>query len=123
MRHVVPSSQRSVVLAARARGHRFSPTLSEARLWRELSSRRLGVVFRRQVPVAGRYIADFLAPALRLIVEVDGSAHVHKRRADARRDEKLRRLGYCVLRVDAAVVLREPEAAVAAVRAAVERLR
>ena len=123
MRHVVPSAKRSVVLAARARGHRFSPTLSEARLWRELSAGRLGVVFRRQVPVGGRYIADFFAPALRLIVEVDGSAHVHKRRADARRDEKLRRLGYHVLRVEAAVVLREPEAAVAAVRAAIERLR
>jgi very-short-patch-repair endonuclease len=83
----------------------------------------LGVVFRRQVPVGGRYIADFLAPALRLVVEVDGSAHVHKLRADARRDEKLRRLGYQVLRLDAVVVLREPEAAVAAVRAAVEGLR
>src|SRR6187200_2048281 len=124
MRHVVPSAQRSALLAARARGHRFSPTLSEARLWRELSAGRvLWVVFRRQVLVGGRYIADFLAPALRLIVEVDGSAHMHKRRADARRDEKLRRLGYHVLRIDAALVLQQPGAAVAAVRAAVERLR
>jgi very-short-patch-repair endonuclease len=124
MRHVVPSAQRSALLGARGRGHRFSPTLSEARLWLELSAGRvLGVVFRRQVSVGGRYIADFLAPALRLVVEVDGSAHVHKRRADARRHGKLRRLGYHVLRLDAAVVLREPEAAVAAVRAAVERLR
>jgi very-short-patch-repair endonuclease len=123
MRHVVPSAQRSALLAARARGHRSSPTLSEARLWRELSAGGLGVVFRRQVPVGGRFIADFLAPALRLIVEVDGSAHVHKRRADARRNEKLRRLGYHVLRLEASVVLREPEAAVAAVRAAVLRLR
>jgi very-short-patch-repair endonuclease len=81
------------------------------------------VVFRRQVPVGGRYIADFLAPALRLVVEVDGSAHVHKLRSDARRDEKLRRLGCHVLRVDAALVVREPAAAVALVRAAVERLR
>jgi very-short-patch-repair endonuclease len=111
-------------MAARARGHRFSPTLSEARLWREFSAGRvLGVVFRRQVPVGGRYIADFLAPALRLVVEVDGGAHVHKRRADARRDERLRRLGYHVVRVDAAVVLREPEAAVAAVRAVARRSR
>ena len=50
---------------------------------------------------------------------------IHERttRSDSRRDEKLRRLGYHVLRLDAALVLRDPEAAVALVRAAVERLR
>jgi very-short-patch-repair endonuclease len=73
------------------------------------------------VPLAGgRFIADFYAPALRLIVEVDGSVHEHKRRADARRDEKLRRLGLHVFRIDAALVIRQPEEAVALVRAAVD---
>jgi very-short-patch-repair endonuclease len=54
---------------------------------------------------------------------VDGSAHERRQRADARRDEKLRRLGYHVLRVDAALVMRDWPRAVALVRAAVEQLR
>jgi very-short-patch-repair endonuclease len=93
-------------------------------LWRELSAGKvLGVRFRRQVPVGGRWVADFVAPALRLIVEVDGSAHEHRRRVDARRDEKLRRLGYHVLRLEAEVVMRDLPRAVAVVREAVEALR
>jgi very-short-patch-repair endonuclease len=65
-------------------------------------------------------VADFLAPDLRLIVEVDGSAHEHRRRADARRDEKLRRLEYCVLRLEAQLVMRDLPQALALVREAVE---
>ena len=123
MRHLLPSRQRAKLLVERAHALRQFSTVSEGRLWLELSGGRLlGVRFRRQVPV-GPFIADFLAPALRLIVEVDGSAHARRQRADARRDEKLRRLGYHVLRLDAAVVLREPAAAVALVRKAVELRR
>ena len=118
-----PSHHRASVLAARAQGLREFATLSERKLWLALSGGKLGARFRRQVLLGDRYIADFYAPALRLVVEVDGSAHVHKRRADARRDEKLRRLGYRIVRVDAELVLRDSEAAVALVRAAVERLR
>jgi very-short-patch-repair endonuclease len=94
-------------------------------LWNALSAGQvLGVVFRRQVPLVGSsFIGDFVAPALNLVIEVDGSAHEHRRRADARRNEKLRRLGYAVLRVDAAVVVRDLPAAVARIREAVERLR
>jgi very-short-patch-repair endonuclease len=76
------------------------------------------------VPLAGsRFIGDFVAPALKLIVEIDGSAHVHRRRADGRRDEKLGRLGYRVLRLDAELVVHDLPAAVARVREAVEALR
>jgi hypothetical protein len=50
------------------------------------------------VVVLGRYIADFLAPSAKLIVEVDGSHHARRVSADARRDEALRRAGYRVLR-------------------------
>ena len=34
-------------------------TPSEARLWSALKARQLGVQFRREVPLAGRYIVDF----------------------------------------------------------------
>jgi very-short-patch-repair endonuclease len=123
MRPLTLSRHRAALLGTRARALREFATVSERKLWLELSGGRAGVSFRRQVPLAGRWIADFFASAIGLVVEVDGSIHTHTRRADARRDEKLRRLGFHVLRLDAALVLREPEAAVALVRAAVERLR
>ncbi len=77
------SSARSVLLHQRARVMRAAPTLSEARLWARLSGSQLGVAFRRQV-VLGEYIIDFLAPACRLVVEVDGPYHARRLRADAR---------------------------------------
>jgi very-short-patch-repair endonuclease len=100
-----------------ARQHRSCPTESEALLWSALKARQLGVSFRRQVPVGGRFIADFCAPSVRLIVEVDGGIHALKRGPDARRDLKLRRLGFRIVRVSAGLVLRELNAAVALVRA------
>lgn len=109
---------RSSLLAARAHTMRFSPTWAEAALWRALSARKLGVQFRRQVPLAGRYIADFVAPAARLVVEVDGGYHRDRQRQDARRDRALARLGYRVLRLDAQLVVRDLPEAVARVREA-----
>jgi very-short-patch-repair endonuclease len=77
---------------------------------------------RRRVQAAGaagdRYIADFFAPSVGLVVEVDGGVHSGNRAADRRRDEKLWRLGYCIVRVDAALVLRNVEAALAVISAA-----
>ena len=91
---------------------RASLTPSEARLWARIRGRRLGVVFRRQVPLLGRFIADFLAPAERLVIEVDGGRHAEQARADARRDAVLARAGYRVLRLDAALVVQDIDAAV-----------
>jgi very-short-patch-repair endonuclease len=101
-----------------ARQHRSRPTQSEARLWSALKDRQLGVSFRRQVPVAGRFIADFCAPSIQLIVEVDGPIHARRPGPDARRDLKLRRDGFRVVRVSAELVLRDLGAAVALIRAA-----
>jgi very-short-patch-repair endonuclease len=55
---------------------------------------------------------------VKLIVEVDGACHKLRRSADARRDKKLQRLGYRVLRLPAALVLANLPEAVARVRAA-----
>ncbi len=93
-------------------------TPSELRLWSALSARKLRVQFRREVPLAGRFIVDFCAPRVRLVVEVDGSCHAQRRRADARRDAALRGHGYRVLRLEAELVMRDLLAAVALVRAA-----
>ncbi len=118
MQKPVPSFARLRQLEERARIMRCALTPSEAALWRLLSARKLGVSFRRQLVVGGRYIADFAAPAVRLIVEVDGGYHARRVAADARRDRALRRDGWRVLRLPAQLVLRSPAEAVAAVRAA-----
>jgi very-short-patch-repair endonuclease len=72
----------------------------------------VGRAVRRQVPLAGRYIVDFCAPSVGLVVEVDGGYHEARTRADARRDAELRRLRYRVLRVEAALVMRDLHAIV-----------
>jgi very-short-patch-repair endonuclease len=113
-------SNNKVILAAYAHRLRREPTDSEARLWRALRSSQLGVAFRRQVPVLG-FIVDFLAPSVRLIVEVDGGYHARRKSADERRDIKLNRAGYRVLRIDAELVMRDLTAAAAEVVAACTR--
>ena len=104
-------------LALHAHTMRQAPTDSEARLWRALRASQLGVAFRRQVPLLG-FIADFYAPSARLIVEVDGGYHAQRVTADARRDRKLERKGYRVVRLEAELVMRDLPAAVLALRRA-----
>jgi very-short-patch-repair endonuclease len=66
------SPARKHVLASCAQENRRSPSEPERRLWQCLAGGELGVAFRRQV-VLGTAIADFFAPAIRLVVEVDGA--------------------------------------------------
>ena len=115
--------RRELLLAGRAAFMRHAPTASEARLFQALRGRRLGVAFRRQVPLLGRYIVDLLAPELRLVVEVDGEYHAERQAADARRDRVLARAGYYVLRLDADRVMDDLDSAVASVRGEIARLR
>jgi very-short-patch-repair endonuclease len=96
-------------------------TDSEAVLWEALRRRQLGVQFRRQVPLCGRYIADFYAAATRLVVEVDGGSHRGREKADARRDRVLARAGVRVVRVSSDVVMGDVRAAVALVAKALAR--
>lgn len=80
----------------RAKEMRANPTEPEKRLWRSLSNSQLsGFKFRRQA-VVSRYIADFLCPQKRLVVEIDGDTHDADH--DSKRDQQLRRLGYETLR-------------------------
>jgi very-short-patch-repair endonuclease len=106
--------------SARAREMRLAPTPSEARLFEALRGRRLGVVVKRQVPIGG-FIVDLLVPAAMLIIEVDGTSHAGRKRADERRDRKLRRLGYRVLRLEAKLVMKQLEVAVQSVKVALEQ--
>jgi very-short-patch-repair endonuclease len=96
---------------------RSDPSPPEQLFWAALTNRKLGVSFRRQVPLAG-YICDFVCASHRLVVEVDGAHHARRRGADARRDAVLGRLGFRVLRLDARLVLGAFAEAVEAVRRA-----
>jgi very-short-patch-repair endonuclease len=75
---------------------RNNPTEPEKRLWRALSDRQLGFKFRRQA-VIPPYIADFLCPSAKLIIEVDGDTHDDF--SDQRRNAVLAARGYRVVRV------------------------
>jgi len=100
-------------------------TPSERALWQLLRAGQLGVHFRRQVPLLGFGIVDFCAPGARLVVEVDGPYHgaAARQRADARRDRRLNKAGFRVLRLAAELVLKQPEMARQLVLKALAELR
>ncbi len=88
------------VIRANAKRLRRSMTEAEVKLWQELRAHRLmGMSFRRQMPIAG-YIVDFACPASKIIVEVDGSQHGCSEilETDRIRSERLRELGWVVIR-------------------------
>jgi Protein of unknown function (DUF559) len=61
-------------------------------------------LFRRQLSVAGRFIVDFCAPSVMLIIELEGAIHARKRYSDARRDRMFQRAGFQVLRISVRLV-------------------
>ena len=102
---------------------RHESTSSEARLFEALRGGRLGVTFRRQVPLLGRFSVDLVAPAVKLVVEIDGGYHSAGAAHDARRDRALPRAGYTVVHLDAALIMSDLSAAVALVTRAIDSLR
>ena len=117
----MPSHQAQSRIQLHAAIMRSHLTPSESRLWRAINARQLGAQFRRQAVVGGKYVADFLAAEAMLIVEVDGPVHRRRRSADARRDAKLRRLGYRVLRLQAQLVMEQLPVAVELIRQALQQ--
>lgn len=115
-------ARRKAQLTGYAFNLRHGATNSECSLWAAIRSRALGVQFRRQAPIAGLFIGDFVASELKLVVEVDGSRHVGREAADTRRDAKLQRLGYTVLRLSADIVEHQLPLAVQRIREAVAAL-
>jgi very-short-patch-repair endonuclease len=114
------SAARLEELHARAREMRNNPTEPEKWLWRGLSRNQAGAKFRRQA-VIPPFIADFLCPALRLVIEVDGDTH--DAATDAPRDARLSELGYRVLRFTNADVIGNIDGVFAVISDTVEALR
>jgi len=90
---------------------RHEHTRAEKRAWVLLRNRRmLGLKFKRQFPIDD-YIVDFYCHDLRLIVEIDGGVHEDPEQItrDEIRDNRLRKLGYQILRVTNAIILEAPD--------------
>ena len=95
----------------RARQLRRAMTDAEIALWQRIRGKQLrGVQFYRQ-RLLGPFIADFWAPSVALVIEIDGSQHHQPegRQRDARRDEWFQQQGIRVIRYDNRQVLLETE--------------
>ncbi len=91
---------------AKALRGRLSPP--EVLLWVRLRARHPDLPrWRRQHPISP-YVTDFYCSAARLVVEIDGSTHGEDAQIayDEVRDRYMQRLGYHVLRIPAADVMR-----------------
>jgi len=85
-----------------ARQLRTQLTETELLLWPHLRKKQmLGVQFYRQ-KIIGNYIADFFAPAVKLVLEIDGSQHYEPQAMeyDLSRDTFIEQQGLSVLRFD-----------------------
>jgi very-short-patch-repair endonuclease len=99
-----------------ARRFRRDMTEAEHRLWFNLRRKQLGVPCYRQKPI-GPYIVDFYLPAVRLVIEVDGSQHATEAgtAVDCVRTAYLEGLGLKVIRFDNRQVLLETHAVLDAI--------
>ncbi len=91
-------AKRTVFAQKLARRLRKQPTDAERRLWYFLHKKQLdGLRFKRQEAI-GNYVADFVCPALKLVIEVDGGQHGIAVERDAARTAWLEAQGYSVIR-------------------------
>ena len=94
-----------------ARKLRSSMTEHEVILWSRLKNKQvLNIQFYRQRSL-GRYIADFYAPKINLVIELDGSQHYETEHAerDFIRDEFLASQGVATLRFSNHEIMRDLE--------------
>ena len=77
-------------------------TETEQIIWSHIRRKKMsGIQFYRQKPV-DRFILDFYASAIKLVLEIDGSQHheIEHAERDKNRDTILGQLGIHVLRID-----------------------
>ena len=75
-----------------------SVSRAEKYIWKALlSSNKQGVKFKRQRPIS-KFIVDFFAQEIGLIIEIDGSSHDNKGEYDRYRENLLTSLGYHLIR-------------------------
>ena len=93
-----------------ARRLRRDMTLAEKKLWSLIRQNKVGVHFRRQVPI-GPYVADFYSRPAKLVLELDGSQHLQKEQIqkDMQRKSFFEERGYRILRFNNLEVLNNPQ--------------
>jgi len=93
-----------------ARKLRNDGTRAESVMWREVLSNKkmMGIRFLRQRSI-DNYIVDFFSKELKLIIEVDGYTHQFAEVAknDRIRQDRLKQLGYPMLRFEDDEVLND----------------
>ena len=104
-----------------AKGFRKQPTPAEALLWKALRDKQLdGIKFHRQRPFT-RYILDFYAPSVKLVIEIDGGIHEkpEQKEYDKIRTDFLKENGLKVIRFTNEQVLNELEFCLAEIHRAI----
>jgi very-short-patch-repair endonuclease len=104
-----------------SRSLRKSMTSAEQFLWHRLRRKQIrGVQFYRQKTLLS-FIVDFYCPVAKLVIELDGSQHneLEHKEQDAFRDAMLAELNLRVLRFSNQEVVRNIDAVVAVIEAAV----
>jgi very-short-patch-repair endonuclease len=109
-------------MTEKARFLRANMTDAERCFWKHVRRDRLGVRFRRQMPVFNSYILDFYVPSLKLAVEIDGGQH-SENADDAHRTAILNRHGISVFRFWNDDVLREIDGVLEAVAEVISSLQ
>jgi len=96
MRKIIPYNPELIPLAKKLRNNM---TKGEIALWREISNKKLGVKFSRQIPI-DQYIVDFYCKVVQLAIEVDGSIHFEEgqQEKDAYCQKRLQSLGLAMVR-------------------------
>ena len=97
----------ALLLAARTL--RQTQTPPEKKLWNKIrSGKLLDVRFHRQQILLNSYIADFYAPIIKLVIELDGSQHnlIENKANDLIRDNKLTSAGIMVKRYSNTMIYR-----------------
>ena len=104
------SSEKSNARLKLARRLRRDMTIAERKLWSLIRQNKLGIHFRRQVPI-GPYVADFYSRQAKLVLEVDGSQHLQEEylQKDIQRKIFLEKRGYKILRFNNLEILNNPE--------------
>ena len=104
-------------MAPIARALRKRMSNAEIKLWKYLSRKQPGVIFRRQYPI-GEYIVDLVSFDAKVVIEVDGGQHADSK-TDKSRDEWFASQGFKVLRFWNNDVLRNIEEVIEAISKAV----
>ncbi len=98
-RRKIPVLPKNKSLLPRTRSLRKAGVLSEVIFWLQVHKGKFYKIDFDRQRIIGNYIVDFYAPALGLIIEIDGTSHNDKEEYDVQRQAFLESLGLIVYRI------------------------